>query len=164
MSEDDRLTKAFKRLVELFTGRIDYLALYPSKVYSQDPDGSLQVFPDYPRIPKMAGVPLRTPFPQCQVTVAAGTRVLLGFEGGDPSKPYCSLWEGSTGEVTLVVVGSSDDAQYVALSNLVDDHQTAVQQYLDTVTYPTAMGPTGTAIPGPSPVPPGVGCIKFKVE
>lgn len=150
--------------MDLFTSRIDYLALYPSKVYSQAADKTLQVFPDNPKIPKMAGVVLRTPFPQCTVEVAAGTRVLLGFEAGDPSKPYCSLWEGSTGEVTLVVVGSSDDAQFVALANLVDDHQTAVQNYLDTVTYPTAMGPTGTAIPGPSPVPPGVGCLKFKVE
>ena len=128
---------------------VDYLALYPAKVHSQDADGTLQVFPDSSRIPKMANVRLRTPFPQCKVQVGQGTRVLLGFEAGDPSLPYCSLWDSTAGTVVLVTLGDEDAAQSVALSNLVKNELDAIKSefdsfadYINQHTHPAPGGAT----------------------
>lgn len=90
------LDAMFRALTRHYARRIDYLALYPAEVYSQDSDGTLQVFPDSDAIPKMSGVPLKLPAPGTDVRVTKGARVLVGFEGGDPDKPFAFGW-GSEG-------------------------------------------------------------------
>ena len=155
--ELDRLSKAVKAVVEAFTSKIDYLALYPGEVYSQDADGGLQIFPDNQRIPKFAGVPLRTAFPQCKVEVPKGTRVLLGFEEGDPSKPYASLWDSKAGSVTLVTLGDDGAAQFVALANLVKNELEAIKSEFDSLAtyvsghaHPVVISPPSSS-PPPTP-------------
>lgn len=158
----DRLAQAFKDLVGLFTAKIDYLALYPSEVFSQESDGALQVFPDNQAIAKQAGVKLRSPFPHCKVTVVKGARVLLGFEEGDPSKPYCQpSWDSPTGTLTLIEIGSS--AQFVALSNKVDQAFTDLKTYLDAHVHGTGTGPSSPPT-SPYTAPASTACTKLKTQ
>lgn len=49
----------------------------------------------------MSGVPIRHGVPGLQVKIPGGTKVLLGFESGDPQKPFVGLWSfGTTNEIT----------------------------------------------------------------
>lgn len=93
---------ALRRLVDAFVGaRLDHLALYPARVVAQN-GALLDLQPDSARVPPCAGISIRHGLPGVAVTVPVGTRVLLGFAGGDPSAPYAALWE--PGEVTTVAV------------------------------------------------------------
>ncbi len=90
----DRITAAWQRFVESVIGpRIDYLASYPSRVVAQASDGSLEVVPDSPRVPGMVGVPIRYGIPGVTAKVAAGARVNVAFDGGDPASPVATMWE-----------------------------------------------------------------------
>lgn len=90
----DRFKAAIATLVERLIGhRIDYLAQYPSSVITQALDGTLSVKPDSTLLPRaMTGIPIRLGLPGCTVKVDAGARVNVGFEAGDPDKPYAALW------------------------------------------------------------------------
>jgi hypothetical protein len=90
--------------------RWDYLALYPATVSRQAANGSLDVLPDdtVVRGAGFSGVRLKTGVPGMAATVPAGTRVLLGWEGGDPSRPYAATWE--QGAVTAVVFDGGSQA------------------------------------------------------
>lgn len=81
---------------------IDTFALYPARVAQQHADGTLELAPDDERLPDASKVPIRLGIPGASVKVAAGARVLLGFEAGDRRRPYASLWEsGSVTELKL---------------------------------------------------------------
>ena len=95
------LAEAIEAIVGRLTARVDYLALYPCRVLQQRDDGTLDLVPDSPRVPSCQRVPVRT-LRGLSVEVAAGARVLLGYEEGDPAKPYASLWE--PGDATVVRV------------------------------------------------------------
>lgn len=108
--------------------RVDYHALYPSRVVTQHADGSLDLVPDSARAPSCQRVPVRT-LRGVTLTVAAGARVLLGYEGGDPSKPYASLWE--AGNVTRFAVNGAStkaarDGESVVRSSALDTWISAV--------------------------------------
>lgn len=85
--------------------RIDRLALYPARVVSQSAAGLLDLQPDDARVPSCQGVPIRHGLPGVTVTVAAGQRVLLGYEGGDPALPYAALW--AAGAVTAIKINGA---------------------------------------------------------
>jgi hypothetical protein len=79
----------FRRLLGDVNRRVDYSQLYGARVSRQNADKTLQVVLDNARV-KSGGldkVPIRHGFPGT-VTVTSGARVLVGFEAGDPSKPY----------------------------------------------------------------------------
>lgn len=97
----NRLMAAFEGVIARATRRIDHLALYPGRVVAQDGDGPLDIELDDARFALPRGIPYRT-LPGIALTVPAGTRVLVGFEGGDPTKPYASLWE--LGDVTQLAL------------------------------------------------------------
>lgn len=78
---------AIARAVEVRLPSPVWTRLHPSRVHSQDADGSLQVFPDDAAVPPMVGVQLRTGIPGLEVEVIEGARVLLAFEEGDPRRP-----------------------------------------------------------------------------
>jgi len=46
--------------------------------------------------------------------VPEGARVLLGFEAGDPKRPYCALWESEADVTTLTFDGGSEDVARTA--------------------------------------------------
>ncbi len=99
----NRLLAAFEGIVARATRRLDYLALRPGRVIAQSGDGGpLDIELDDPRFTIPRGITYRT-LPGVALTVPVGSRVLVGFEGGDPSKPYASLWE--LGDVTQLVLG-----------------------------------------------------------
>jgi hypothetical protein len=103
----NRLMAAFEGIVRRTTRQIDYLALYPGSVVAQD-GALLDVELDDARFTVPRGIPYRT-LAGVAVTVPAGARVLVGFEGGDPSRPYAGLWE--LGDITsLAVAGGTHRA------------------------------------------------------
>jgi hypothetical protein len=112
------LRESVTALVEAIIGRrLDYHALYPCTVMRQAADGTLDLLPDDARIRGSGcqGVRIRHGLPGFECTVPVSTRVLLGFEAGDPKRPYAALWD--VGNVTEVVfdsgtkeVGRVDDA------------------------------------------------------
>lgn len=102
------LADALEAVISRVMRRVDYHALYPARVVVQHADGSLDLVPDSTRVPSCQRVPVRT-LRGLSVEVSAGARVLLGYEDGDPARPYAGLWE--PGDVTrLRVNGSSTRA------------------------------------------------------
>lgn len=102
----DRLLGAFRALVEAITGRHTLRGLFPARVVLQRADGSVDVVPDDPRVPAPQAVSIRHGLPGVTgVAVAVGTRVRLGFEGGDPSLPFAALWD--AGNATSITFNAS---------------------------------------------------------
>jgi hypothetical protein len=93
---DDRSLGPLAQLVEGAIPQLDYLALYPATAKTQNNDLTLELVPDDERIPAMSSVPIRHGVPGMTVKVQANARVLLGFDGGSPSKPYAALWESAS--------------------------------------------------------------------
>jgi hypothetical protein len=82
--------------------RLDFLARYPCTVLNDHGDMRLDLDPDDPRIPPLSRVRLWLGLPGCTVKVRRGARVLLGFEGGDPDKPFAELFQvGSVERLTV---------------------------------------------------------------
>ena len=103
----DRVKGAFRALVRLAMRRIDYVALYPAKVAAQNQDGTLELMPEHSKVPPMSKVPIRLGIPGATVRVSAGARVLVGFENGDPKRPYAGLWD-TASLVEFVIDGGSN--------------------------------------------------------
>jgi hypothetical protein len=97
VSPVERLKGHLVAIVEAVVGRrLDYHALYPCTVVLQDPiTGRLDLLPDDDKVRGfgVTGVPIKTGMPGWLVGASTGSRVLLGFEGGDPKRPYVALWE-----------------------------------------------------------------------
>lgn len=81
---------------------INYSRLHPARVAAQNADGTLQLVPDDAnmRASGIDKVPIRHGLPGIKVKVPSGARVRLGFDDGDPSKPFAAVWD--TGAVTEV--------------------------------------------------------------
>lgn len=79
-------------------------ALYPCTVEAQAEDGSLDLTPDDEKIRGTGtqSVQIRHGLPGVRVKVKAGARILLGFEAGDPRRPFAALWEpGAIEEISI---------------------------------------------------------------
>jgi hypothetical protein len=127
MNLPDRLLAALSALIERHLARTDYHALYPCEVVAQHEDGSLELKPETDRFGAgLSRVPIRG-LPGVKVKVKQKARVLLGFEGGAPRRPYAALWTADsleeltvTASVKVVVkspkvyLGDDQDAKPVA--------------------------------------------------
>jgi hypothetical protein len=82
-----------------------YYGVYEASIQGQADDDTVDVLPDDPKLrgDGLQRVPIRHGLPGVTVRVAEGSRCLLGFENGDPSKPYVSLW--AAGSVTEIRFG-----------------------------------------------------------
>lgn len=81
-----------------------YHALYPCTVEGQAADGTLDLTPDDAAIRGTGtqNVKIRHGLPGVRVKVKQGARILLGFEAGDPKRPFASLWEpGAIEEISV---------------------------------------------------------------
>jgi len=81
-----------------------YHALYPCTVEAQAADGTLDLTPDDEAIrgTGLQAVPIRHGLPGVRVKVKQGARLLLGFEAGDPTRPFAALWEpGAIEEISI---------------------------------------------------------------
>lgn len=91
-------------LGHLVAGPVDLLALYPGRVVAQSADKTrVDVQLDTDRIPSPSNIPLRLGIPGASVTLnlAGNVRVLVGWEGGDSTKPYAQLFEPSAATLNL---------------------------------------------------------------
>lgn len=93
----DRVRSALTALIRHETRSTDYHALSLARVISQS-GNRVDVQPDSNHLPTLSGVPLFGFAPGIEATVAPGSRVLVAFSDGDPSKPVAlPAWEsGST--------------------------------------------------------------------
>lgn len=123
----DVLKKNLAAFVRSVMAPVDYYALYPAKVVRQDATNLLlELQPDDPRLPGMQKVPIRLGIPQATAKVSAGARGLVGFEGGDPRKPFWGPWDTTT-LLELKIGGTG--AQLVALENLVKTELTKLKDW-----------------------------------
>jgi hypothetical protein len=98
----DRANSALDALVNNVLAGARYQALFPAQVLSQASDGTLDLQLDSAALPYLTGVPLRGASPGRKVSVRAGARCLVAFEGGLPSTPVVVLWTGADGQTASV--------------------------------------------------------------
>ncbi len=101
--EDSRLTteawtrgSMLDRILEVVRRQTDYHALWPATVVKHIWGSTLELLPDDERLRGIGGldkVPLRVDSPGSSILVAAGARVYVGFDGGDPKRPYATLFD-----------------------------------------------------------------------
>lgn len=90
----ERIQETLRKVIRNATAETAYHCMYSAIVQRQDAEGLLDLMPDDPEIrgTGTSKVPIRHGLPGCQVRVPVGSEVLLGFEDGDPSKPFAALW------------------------------------------------------------------------
>lgn len=144
--ESDPMRAAFAGAVRRVMRHVDYHAHYAGRVVSQAANLSLDVQLDVDTMPPVSGVRLAMLAPQVEVKVLPGARVLIGWQDGDPQKPYASLWEG--GSLTSIAIAGSSDA--AALASLVLGQLQNIATALTTHVHSgvtTGPGTSGTAAP-----------------
>lgn len=150
MSLEDRMKAAFTAMVGKVTRRIDYLGMYPATVLKDHGDNTIDVEPDDARIAKMEAIPIALFLPGVKVEVATDTRVLIGWDGGNPAKPRAYLWTSdslkilklyATGEGAIVVVecddirmGTEAGAKALAFADQTDARLGALEAFAHPVT------------------------------
>jgi hypothetical protein len=147
-AKEDRLKSGLLAMVRSAFPKIDFLASYWCRVVAQNPDGTLELFPDNPlQIAGLSNVPIRYGVPGVKATVAPGARVLLGFAGGDPSQPFATVWE-SASLLKLEVLGAevvvgTGPTQPAAVATALRTELDALWDVLGSHVHPVAT--TGTA-------------------
>lgn len=111
MADLDQLLAGFKALVDWATRERPFLKLYPATVRAQNGD-TVDVDPDDASIKAggLQGIPLRHGLPgiTLELDVSQSPRVLLGFEGGDPKRPFAALWSsGGTAKIGSVLIAQN---------------------------------------------------------
>lgn len=117
MALADPLIEAIRSLVLRVlndSDRLDFRALYPGRVVSQDGAGGAVDFSfDEARLKSKSGVPL-APVPGHTLALAPGTRVLLGWLGGDERFPRVFPAHDGAGGLTSIAVQATLSAALVA--------------------------------------------------
>jgi hypothetical protein len=89
----DRFKSSLAAFITSVMARVDYYGLYSCSVVQQNSDGTLELKPDRTlTIAGLSKIPILYGDPATQTVVASGSRVLLGWQNGDPAKPYATLW------------------------------------------------------------------------
>lgn len=136
-------------------GPIDYLARYPGKVVSQSGDlSTLDVLLDLDtdgnarRMPSPSNVSIRLGIPGVTVSLKNTARCMVGFEQGDPDRPYIADWE-QGGVVNYTFIGASD---YVAINGdthplpKFDTFESALSSCLLSISTALASGTSGSPV------------------
>ncbi len=90
----DRVKQSLFSLVRASSPRAAYSGVYRGVVVSQSGQ-TVDIRLDDPRLPGMSALPIQVGLPGATVEMAAGARMLVAFENGDPAKPIALLWEGA---------------------------------------------------------------------
>lgn len=87
-------SSALARFIRWIMRDTKYHVRYPCTVEGQN-GNELELLPDDELIrgDGLSRVPMRHGLPGVTVRVKVGARCLLGFEAGDPRRPYAALWE-----------------------------------------------------------------------
>lgn len=151
------IAAAIGALVDNAVAHVDLFALYEAQVIKQS-GNTVDVQPKDSRLPGMSGVQLRHGLPAVSVTVAPGAFVLVGWDGGDPSKPYAALWGGGE-TLTALSIGALADAVITKLD------LTALINAISAATYvPWPLGVAGTPTPLVFVPPAAYGSTTVKVQ
>lgn len=104
----DAMKAALIALVRAALPTIDYYALYRAKVVKQSPDrGSVDLVPEDSRLPKgMNDIPIKLGIPGATAKFAPGAQMLVGWEGGDPARPYAMAFEGGASVAVLSITAA----------------------------------------------------------
>jgi hypothetical protein len=170
--EPARTARWLERFLDRVLRRVDRTALYPARVVQQSGDGTLEVQIDDQRWPSLTKVPIRPFVPGATVKVAAGARVHIGWEEGDPRKPYAALWDSgelqelqidtqTKAKITGPLVELADASQFATMSNLVLTELQKIQTTLNSATAPSGGGPVTYGTPY---VPASVAASKVKIS
>ena len=102
----DRLKTAARAIAGL-DPMVPYRYLYRAQVIGQSASNldQVDVRPDDPALPEMAGVPLRHGIPGVQAQVQPGCHVVVGWANGEPDAPFAALWEPGASVTKLIVNG-----------------------------------------------------------
>ena len=122
-----RLRAAIREIVRAEVRDLTYALWRPCTVVSQSGD-LLDLRPDDDHVAPPTGVPYRT-LPGVRLTIPAGTRVLLGYEGADPRRPVALLAEYSV-VTRLAVNGATTKA---ARDGEAVNSSTAMATWIDAV-------------------------------
>jgi hypothetical protein len=151
-STGSRVTDDLNAVIDArFDNRIDYSRLYPSKVVSQASDGTLDLIPDAVKVrgTGLSHVPIRHGLPGVTVKVPVGSKVLLFFESGDPKLPAAALWPdgSSVTQIKIVTPKLIVDGDIECTGEVTAKSQ-STPVTLSRHQHPSAVGPTGSPIPG----------------
>lgn len=68
-----------------------YFGVYPFQLVQQA-GFMVEGLPQTEGLPPMSNVPLHVGIPGIEMQVQAGATIMIGWEGGDPERPYAALW------------------------------------------------------------------------
>jgi hypothetical protein len=117
LGKADRLAAAVATMVRGEMRGVDYLAMYPGRILAQSADLlAVDIACDSKTVGGHRDIPLRIGIPGTKVkltTGAGGARAMLGWENGDPQRPFVALFEsGGLEEIrisaTKVVLADGD--------------------------------------------------------
>lgn len=99
---------ALVALVRAALPTIDYYALYRARVVKQSADrGSVDLVPEDKRLPPgMNDIPIKLGIPGATVKFAPGAQMVVGWEGGDPARPYAMAFEGGASVAVLSITAA----------------------------------------------------------
>lgn len=135
--------EALRSFIRAVTRDTLYLRNYVAVVQRQHSNLSLDLLPDDERVrgTGLSQVPIRHGLPGVEVRVVVGSRVLLGFEDGDPRKPYAHLWDPSAIEEIRFDGGAASVAR---VGDIVVCSWPASVQFSGTLTGTVSGAITGT--------------------
>lgn len=119
----DRAKQSWQDMRDVQDPMWRYNMLYRAKVVAQSGDADkVDVKPQNPDLPPMAGVPLRHGIPGLRVQVATGSWLRVGWDEGRPDKPFAALWDSSSVlrmslAATDLRLGSRDASEALMLGN-----------------------------------------------
>lgn len=136
-----------------------YASMYRAKVLAQDDDSDLvDLRPDDPRIPDMRKVQLRHGIPGLRVSVAMGSYLLVGWDDGQPNKPFAALWNRDTAvnkvslvadQISLTKRGATEAFVRGTSKRTAEDAMlSGLAQGLTALASASAAGPLGPLQPG----------------
>lgn len=111
---EDKMRQAIVSIVEDTMRGVDWLARYVGKVVVTKSDGTVDVMMEDQRFGP-SGLNAKVRFlPGCEVTLAPGAGVLIGFEGGDSAHPFAEP-NGTGGILKIVLKAQSIEIEATTL-------------------------------------------------
>lgn len=114
-AQEDPLRVGLEQLIRETMRGVDFYACYPGRVVTQRANGTLDVILDSQRLPPLTSVPYRVPVPGAKLTVLSGSRVLVSFAGGDPTRYFAELYEPGGATRAAARVDDTIDAGYLTV-------------------------------------------------
>lgn len=104
--EDRGLAGAVQALVRQEVAPLDFYAFYDAKIVKQSTDGNtVDLQPSDSRLPGLSNVALRNGVAGTVCKVSPGAFVRLGWDNGDPTKPYAQTWGGGETVTSIAMAG-----------------------------------------------------------